>query len=173
MSFIGGALGGGIFYGKEALMDGKTYKRDKKNWEIATLIRNGHGNELRAEIAKFKKEGKLANTKLSASKYEIKDDGEKVWLTTDKKEESQNDAVANAMLEKVNALEAVINNNRIGLSDEQLFETTMNPEKRTLRQVTIESAAAADQVISMLMGDEVAPRREFIEKNATYANIDA
>ncbi|MBO5960649.1 MAG: DNA topoisomerase (ATP-hydrolyzing) subunit B [Paludibacteraceae bacterium] len=59
------------------------------------------------------------------------------------------------------------------MSDEQLFETTMNPEKRTLRQVTIESAAAADQVISMLMGDEVAPRREFIEKNATYANIDA
>ena len=59
------------------------------------------------------------------------------------------------------------------MSDEQLFETTMNPEKRTLRQVTIESAAAADQVISMLMGDEVAPRRDFIEKNATYANIDA
>ena len=59
------------------------------------------------------------------------------------------------------------------MSDEQLFETTMNPEKRTLRQVTIESAAAADHVISMLMGDEVAPRREFIEKNATYANIDA
>jgi DNA gyrase subunit B (EC 5.99.1.3) len=59
------------------------------------------------------------------------------------------------------------------MSAEQLWETTMNPEFRTLRQVTIENAAEADHVFSMLMGDEVPPRREFIEKNATYANIDA
>jgi DNA gyrase subunit B len=49
----------------------------------------------------------------------------------------------------------------------------MNPEKRTLRQVTIDSAAEADHVFSMLMGDEVPPRREFIERNAKYARIDA
>ena len=55
----------------------------------------------------------------------------------------------------------------------QLWETTMNPEARTLRQVTIQNAALADRTFSMLMGDEVAPRREFIEKNATYAKIDA
>jgi DNA gyrase subunit B len=59
------------------------------------------------------------------------------------------------------------------MSAEQLWVTTMNPEARTLRQVTIENAAEADHVFSMLMGDEVPPRREFIEKNATYANIDA
>jgi DNA gyrase subunit B len=54
----------------------------------------------------------------------------------------------------------------------QLWETTMNPDIRTLRQVTIENAAEADHVFSMLMGEDVAPRREFIEENATYANID-
>ena len=59
------------------------------------------------------------------------------------------------------------------MNAEQLWETTMNPEERTLRQVSIESAAEADRVFSMLMGDDVPPRREFIEENATYANIDA
>lgn len=59
------------------------------------------------------------------------------------------------------------------MSDEQLKMTTMSKEHRTLRQITIENAVAADHVFSMLMGDDVAPRREFIEKNATYANIDA
>ncbi|MFT5749345.1 MAG: DNA gyrase subunit B [Ancylomarina sp.] len=59
------------------------------------------------------------------------------------------------------------------MSAEQLWETTMNPEARTLRQVTIEDSVETDRVFSMLMGDEVPPRREFIEQNATYANIDA
>lgn len=58
------------------------------------------------------------------------------------------------------------------MNAEQLWETTMNPDTRTLRQVTIENAAECDHVFSMLMGDEVAPRREFIERNAKYAKID-
>lgn len=58
------------------------------------------------------------------------------------------------------------------MNAEQLWTTTMNPETRTLRQVTIENAAECDRIFSMLMGDEVAPRREFIEKNARYAKID-
>ncbi|MAU15858.1 MAG: DNA topoisomerase (ATP-hydrolyzing) subunit B [Muricauda sp.] len=59
------------------------------------------------------------------------------------------------------------------MNAEQLWDTTMNPEFRTLRQVTIDNATEADRIFSMLMGDEVPPRREFIEKNAVYANIDA
>jgi DNA gyrase subunit B len=59
------------------------------------------------------------------------------------------------------------------MNSEQLWHTTMNPENRMLRQVTYENAAEADRIFSMLMGDDVPPRREFIEKNATYANIDA
>ncbi len=59
------------------------------------------------------------------------------------------------------------------MNAEQLWDTTMNPQNRTLRQVTIDSAAEADRIFSMLMGDEVPPRREFIEKHAKYARIDA
>jgi len=59
------------------------------------------------------------------------------------------------------------------MNAEQLWETTMDPNYRTLRQVNIQSLAEADQVFSMLMGDEVPPRRDFIEKNAVYAKIDA
>ena len=59
------------------------------------------------------------------------------------------------------------------MNEEQLWETTMNPENRTLHRISIENAAEADRIFSMLMGDDVAPRREFIEENATYARIDA
>ena len=59
------------------------------------------------------------------------------------------------------------------MNAEQLWDTTMKPDNRTLRQVTIDNGTEADRVFSMLMGDEVPPRREFIEKNAVYANIDA
>ena len=59
------------------------------------------------------------------------------------------------------------------MNPEQLWMTTMNPEFRTLRKIHIENGAEADYIFSMLMGDDVGPRREFIEQNATYANIDA
>jgi DNA gyrase subunit B len=58
------------------------------------------------------------------------------------------------------------------MNAEQLWETTLNPDKRTLRRVTIENAAECDHIFSMLMGDDVPPRRAFIEANAKYAKID-
>jgi DNA gyrase subunit B len=58
------------------------------------------------------------------------------------------------------------------MNPEQLWSTTMNPDSRSLKKVSIESAAESDHLFSMLMGDEVAPRRDFIEKNAKYAKVD-
>lgn len=89
------------------------------------------------------------------------------WTETDRKEAVQR--LANGKEDSV----GIQRYKGLGeMNAEQLWETTMNPETRTLKQVTIESAAIADEVFSMLMGEEVAPRREFIEKNAKYAKLD-
>lgn len=102
--------------------------------------------------------------------YQVKKGGKSDYAWT----EDQRDVLIEKL--KGGGSESSVNVQRYkGLGEmnaEQLWETTMNPEGRTLRQITIENAAECDQVFSMLMGDEVPPRREFIEKNAKYAKID-
>ena len=91
-----------------------------------------------------------------------------------KKEYAWNDAERDALIEKYGDGSKIQRYKGLGeMNAEQLWDTTMNPSFRTLRQVTIDNGTEADRVFSMLMGDEVPPRREFIEKNAVYANIDA
>lgn len=91
-----------------------------------------------------------------------------------KKEYAWTDAQRDAISERMNGGTSIQRYKGLGeMNAEQLWETTMNPEFRTLRQVSIDSLAEADRIFSMLMGDEVPPRREFIEKNAAYAKIDA
>jgi DNA gyrase subunit B len=91
-----------------------------------------------------------------------------------KKEYAWNDNQRDLITEKMGGGSSVQRYKGLGeMNAEQLWETTLDPEYRTLRQVNIDSLAEADRIFSMLMGDEVPPRREFIEKNAAYAKIDA
>ncbi len=91
-----------------------------------------------------------------------------------KKEYAWNDDQRDMIVQKMGGSATIQRYKGLGeMNAEQLWDTTMNPEFRTLRQVTIENMTEADRVFSMLMGDDVPPRREFIEKNAVYANIDA
>ena len=90
-----------------------------------------------------------------------------------KKEYAWDDKERDALVEQMGGSAGIQRYKGLGeMNAEQLWDTTMNPEHRTLRQVTIENGSEADRIFSMLMGDDVPPRRDFIERNAVYANID-
>lgn len=132
MSFLGGAVGGGVFYAKDALskMGKQSFDTDT---DIATLIRNGHVEELRAQARKLANSGKAGNKHLSATQYELSEDNKVVWRTTEKQEESQNQAVLDLVLDKINSVEEAIIGNRANLTDDELFDNMVLSEHRYKR----------------------------------------
>lgn len=128
MSFLGGALGGGIFYGA-GVVNGQ-YPLNINSSDITYLARNGRIQEVKDQIADWKRKGKFGSTVLSATKYEEDAEGNKVYLTADSREDSQNDFIANKILDSINQVDAIINGNQVNLSEDELFDQMILSEVR-------------------------------------------
>lgn len=126
MSLIGGAVGGGLFYGVEKYK-GFNKTRDK---DLVDLINDGRAQELRNIVKGYVSKGRAGNTKISGLQYSQDDAGNITWLSTDKSEESQNQQVGNRVLEKINSLEAAIVGSGTKLSQDQLFDKMVLQEAR-------------------------------------------
>ena len=169
MSLLGGMIGGGIFYGKQALAG--QYQKNIADEEISTLIRNGYANVLREEVNKVKSKGKAGNVHLSASKYEIGEDGKPLWLTTQNKADSQNDFIAQLVLDKINAIEAVINNNQVNLSDEDLFKQMVLSEARYWRYKDISGITNYYQDFNNVINDLLKAEFDYKAASGTLEGV--
>lgn len=131
MSLLGGALGGGMFHAVEVAQNGH-FKRDTTQDELIYLVRNKKTKDLLQELENWKEKGKLGSTVLSASKYDTDDAGKVVYLTTDEKQDSQNQFVYDRIKESIFQLESIINNEGVNLSDDELFRQMILSESRFL-----------------------------------------
>lgn len=128
-SFLGGAVGGGIFGLREAIA-GNTYNNNDIDADMITMIREGHADELRKQANRLYKEGKLGDTKLSATQYEKLSNGNLVWKTAKNEDDTQNAFVHKLITDKINAIEKYLNKNEANLSDEQLFNNLVLSNQR-------------------------------------------
>lgn len=128
MSFLGGTLGGGLFYGVNLYQNGK-FHIDQTQDELIYLIRNNKTEEVLKTLEDWKNKGKLGSTSLS-TKITKGEDGNDVFVTAQSPEESQNEFIYNRIKETILSLENVINENRAGLSEDELFEKMILSEAR-------------------------------------------
>lgn len=166
MNFLGGAIGGGIFYGKE-VWDKGTFRVDKKDEELVTLIRNGHIGELRDALQKMKDEGKIASTKISGRLTDKDDKGNPVWLTASSIEDSQNNVIAQLVEDKINAIDAIINNNQIGLDDNELFKRMVLSEERFMRYQAVSPLTNYYQDYNNVIMDLIKAEQEYNDAAGT------
>lgn len=166
MSFLGGAVGGGVFYAKDALSKMGRQSSDTDT-DIATLIRNGHAEELRAQARKLANSGKAGNKHLSATQYELSEDNKVVWRTTEKQEESQNQAVLDLVLDKINSVEEAIIGNRANLTDDELFDNMVLSEHRYKRYKEVAPITNYYQDFSKVLNKVVQDTRTYNQAQNT------
>ena len=128
MSFLGGTLGGGLFYGVNVYQNGK-FHVDQTQDELIYLIRNNKTREALETLEEWRKKGKLGSTSLS-TKITTGEDGNDVFLTAENEQDSQNEFIYNRIKETILSLENIINENRAGLSEDELFEKMIFSEAR-------------------------------------------
>ena len=128
MNFLGGAAGGGIFYGVDVVQNGK-FTRNTSDDDLIYLVSNHKTPELLKELEKWRKDGKFGSKNLSASKFETKD-GKRVYLTTDDEADSQNEFVYNKIKDNIYQLENILSVNKVNLSEDELFEQMVLGEDR-------------------------------------------
>ena len=126
MSMLGGTIGGGLFYGVEKY-NGYNKTRDK---DLVTLINDGRADELRKIVREFAQKGQAGNTKISGVNYTRDQNGDITWVSTNNQEDSQNQQIANRVLEKIDALEAAIVGSNTNLNQDQLFDKMVLQESR-------------------------------------------
>lgn len=159
-SFIGGALGASVFYGVD-LWNNRKRKTKKEDEDLATLIRNGHVEEVRTELNNLRKEGKLGDKNLSSKDYELDDNGNIVWRTTDNVQDSQQEAVFNMINDKINAIEEILVTNNANLSDDELFDNLIMQERRFKRFENIAPITNYYQDFSKIVGDLVQTEMDY------------
>lgn len=166
MNFLGGAIGGGVFYGKE-IWDKGTFRVNKGDEEMVTLIRNGHVGELRDALQKMKDEGKIASTKISGRLVDKDDKGNPVWLSASSAEDSQNNVIAQLVEDKINAIDAIINNNQIGLDDNELFKRMVLSEDRFMRYQAVSPLTNYYQDYNNVIMDLIKAEQEYNDAAGT------
>lgn len=152
MSFIGGAMGGGLFYGVEKFQGNYNKVQDK---DLTDLINDGKADIVRKQVKEMAAKGQIASKTLSGTKYTTSNDGKITWLSTDNDADSQNQQIANRILEKIDAIEAAIVGSKTQMSHDQLFDNMVMQEVRYLQYKNASNVTGYYQEFSKLQSQYI------------------
>ena len=152
MSLIGGAIGGGLFYGVEKFQGNYNKVQDK---DLTDLINDGKADIVRKQVKEMAAKGQIASKTLSGTKYTTSSDGKITWLSADNDADSQNQQIANRILEKVDAIEAAIVGSKTQMSHDQLFDNMVMQEVRYLQYKNASNVTGYYQEFSKLQSQYI------------------